>query len=275
MNDFSRNWPVMIIVFLLAWSACFCIAHAQSVEEFDVEKLTKSQLGPYRPEVSAEVQVVADQVIQATNHFRKAEGLDALREDVKLRKAAEKFAQFMAQQDRYGHRADGRQPSQRVRAAEYQICLVAENISFTFKTTGVATDVLAETIVNGWQESPSHRENMLLQAATETGVAIAQSDTTGAYYAVQLLARPESQALRFGLENASQATIQYQFRDNKFSLPAGFRRTHQVCQGGKLTLIRSSQTDAESQEADEVEVEDDMQLVVRRSGDALILERKE
>src|SRR6056297_3584011 len=263
MNDFSRNWPLMIIVFLLAWGACFCIAHAQSVEEFDVEKLTKSQLGPYRPEVSADVQVVAEQVIRATNQFRNEEGLDALREDKKLRQAAEQFAQFMAQQDRYGHRADGRQPSQRVQAADYQICLVAENISFTFKTKGVATDALAETIVNGWQESPSHRENMLIQAATETGVAIAQSDTTGAYYAVQLLARPESQAFRFSLENASQDTIHYQFRDNEFSLPAGFKRTHHVCRGGKLTLLRNKQAaDAESQVADEVQVEDDIQLVV-------------
>ncbi|XZE54202.1 hypothetical protein SH139x_000154 [Planctomycetaceae bacterium SH139] len=53
-----------------------------------------------------------------------------------------------------------------------------------------------------------------------------------------------------------------------------FRRTHQVCRGGKLSLLGNEQTAAESQKEDVVQIEDDMQLVVQRSGDALILKRK-
>jgi hypothetical protein len=73
-------------------------------------------------------------------------------------------------------------------------------------------------------------------AVTETGVGIAQSQQTGAYYAVQLFGRPMSQQIAFQLTNYTDATITYAVDGQVFPLPPRTTRTHQQCRPPEVTF---------------------------------------
>lgn len=132
----------------------------------------------------------AEQVLAATNRLRGEAGLPPLAADDRLGQAALAFARYMAQTDRYGHQADGREPAQRVEAVGYDWCMVAENIAWQYSSRGFDAATLARQLVEGWEKSPPHRGNMLDKRARQTGIATAQSPRSGRHYAVQLFARP-------------------------------------------------------------------------------------
>ena len=132
----------------------------------------------------------AAQMLAATNRLRGQAGLPALASDERLSRAALEFARYMARTDRYGHQADGREPSQRVEAAGYDWCMVAENIAWQYHSRGFDTATLASRLVDGWEKSPPHRVNMLDKRPRQVGIATAQSPRSGRHYAVQLFARP-------------------------------------------------------------------------------------
>jgi uncharacterized protein YkwD len=180
--------------------------------------------------------VAAREVIQQTNGFRARNGLGELAPNDALANAAQRFADYMARTERYGHEADGRAPAERVSEAGYAYCLVAENIAFQMSTLGFATDELATRLVDGWQRSPGHRHNMLLAQALDTGVGIARGAQTQRYYAVQLFARPKSASARFEVANRGGATVQYNVDGDSFVLAPRVTRTHQGCFEGTLKV---------------------------------------
>ena len=187
---------------------------------------------PARPDLDA----VDRQIVEQTNTFRRSEGLAPTAPDLELTAAARAFAAFMARTDRYGHEADGREPSQRAQSQGYDYCLVAENIAYEFSSAGFATGELATSLVEGWKNSPGHRRNMLDADATDTGVATAQSPGSGRYYAVQMFGRPKSMRVRFALTNASAQAVGYELGGQPFPLPPGLTRTHEQCRVTRLTL---------------------------------------
>ncbi len=162
-------------------------------------------------EVSAESPVVAmtanveKAIIEKTNQFRVEHHLPALVKNDELNKAASKFAKFMAETGKYGHHADGKSPAKRAEAAGYEYCVVRENIAYRTNTGEVTASSLTEVFMQGWIDSPPHRENMLAKYITETGVAIATSDKT-TYYAVALFGRPESASIKLSITNESEQT---------------------------------------------------------------------
>jgi uncharacterized protein YkwD len=135
-------------------------------------------------------------IVDATNAFRREEGLGPVKSDAALGHAARDFAEFMARTDRYGHTADGRNPGDRATGNGYGYCLVAENIAYQYNSAGFRTAELARGFVEGWKHSPGHRKNMLDPAATDTAVAVARSASSGRYYAVQMFGRPKSLGCR-------------------------------------------------------------------------------
>ena len=145
---------------------------------------------------AAHAKVDADRVerlvVEQTNDFRKANGLEAARPDAALRRTAEAFAAYMARTDRYGHEADGRTPGERARREGYDWCRVSENISYQWSSHDFETGELARRLVEGWKASPGHRRNMLDGKVTETAVAVARSGKSGKYYAVQMFGRPRA-----------------------------------------------------------------------------------
>ena len=209
---------------------------AQTTEQAEFEKLTREDVGPYRPEHSPDLDKVRQFIFEQTNDFRESHDLAAVTRDSNLDQVAQTFAEFMARTDKYGHTANGEQPSERVKSGGYKFCQVAENIAYFFKTIGYQTDKLAEEAVTGWINSPGHRKNMLREYVTEAGFGAAQSEATNVYYAVQVFARPRSATIEFSISNPLEQEITYQLGEKTFTLPSRYKRRHQICLPRQLWL---------------------------------------
>jgi len=185
---------------------------------------------------------VAAALMQHTNRLRAISGLGALTAEPRLTAAAQHLVEVMADSDRYGHDADGRQPDQRAQSQGYAYCLIAENIAFATADPGVDGDDLAAMLFDGWFTSPPHRGNILDRELTEVGIAAAHSARSDREYAVQLFGRPRSLAMRFDLTNATASTVSYQLGNQIYQLPAGATRSHQQCRQARLSLQGAAQT---------------------------------
>jgi uncharacterized protein YkwD len=175
-------------------------------------------------------------VVEATNRFRLDAGLGALAVDARLAKAARYFAEYMASTDRYGHTADGAEAADRATRHGYEWCLVAENISYQYTSARFGTTDLANRYVEGWKGSPRHRKNMLDANALDTAVAVAQSQKTRRFYAVQLFGRARSQSVEFRVTNRAAEAVSYQVAGKTFPLEPRATRIHQQCGPAEVTL---------------------------------------
>lgn len=158
--------------------------------------------GNERSDQAGLIQEVEAAIINRTNAFRQENNLEPVAGVEKLTATASKFAKFMAETEKYGHNADGQTPAERARASGYQYCVVRENIAYRTNTAEVTVDSLIEVYVQGWIDSPPHRENMLADYVTETGVGVATTDGV-TYYAVQLFGRPKEAAIELEITNQS------------------------------------------------------------------------
>lgn len=108
---------------------------------------------------------------QMINTYRTAKGLKPLRLNEKLEEAANEHAKDLAAHDRISHYgSDGSDPLVRVQRAGYPVHLAAENVG-----TG---QVSLSEVIKGWQESPGHNENLLLEDADEMGIALVVDPNT-------------------------------------------------------------------------------------------------
>lgn len=179
---------------------------------------------------------VAQLATERTNAFRKQEGRGPVAANKELAAAAGYFANYMAKNDEYGHGADGKRPAERAKEHGYDYCIVLENIAYAFDSRGFDAEPLAEKFFVGWRESPGHRKNMLDPDVTDTGVAIARSETTGYYYAVQMFGRPKSKAIEFKVTNKADAAVSYVIGEEKFTLEPRYTRGHTRCRPPELVL---------------------------------------
>ncbi|NUZ06543.1 CAP domain-containing protein [Piscinibacter koreensis] len=189
-----------------------------------------------RPDLGAAARLMVEQ----SNAFRRAEGLEPLRADATLAAAAQGFADYMAKTDRYAHDADGRTPAQRIGSRGYAFCAVAENIGFALNTAGFATAELATTFVEGWKNSPPHRRNLLSTDVAEIGVGVAQSARSKRFYGVQVFARPEAEQIRFTVTNQSGREVGYRLGEQTYRLAPRVTRTHTICTPEPLALAGSA-----------------------------------
>jgi hypothetical protein len=169
----------------------------------------------------------------------------------------------MARTGRYGHTADGREPSDRARAHGYDYCRIAENISYQYSSRGFGTAELATRLVEGWKKSPGHRENMLEEGVTETAVALARSDS-GRYYAVQLFGLPRSERTQFEIRNEAGVRVRYRIDEEDFTLAPRESHTHQRC-GRERLRLESRDSGVEPRNGD--------RLVVRKAAGGLEVRR--
>lgn len=225
-------------------------------------------LATQRPDLSN----VEDRIVKATNDFRAEQGRRRVEVNLQLKGAAEGFARYMAKTGRYGHEADGRQPSDRVKAAGYAYCIVAENIAYAYSSADIPADKLVDTFVTGWKNSPRHRENMLDPDVTETAVAVARSPDTGYYYAVQLFGMPKSAEIAFQVSNESGMEIRYTVVPKAFTLPPDATRTHYACRPPEVKLATG-----EGKQPDVLKPGRGTKLTVRRAdgGAGLVVDRQE
>jgi len=187
-----------------------------------------------KPEQSANLTAMEKLIIAKTNEFRQEQGRAAVKTNPLLTETVHEFAAFMARTEKFSHEADGKQPSDRARQHKYSYCVIAENIAYEYSSEGFTTEDLATRLVEGWKKSPGHRKNMLDADVTETGVAVAQSEKSGKYYAVAMFGRPRSDAIEFSIKNESEAEVKYKVGDEELALPASSIRTHEQCRSADL-----------------------------------------
>lgn len=207
---------------------------------------------------------VATRIVAATNEFRRAEGRPNVAVNATLQKAAREFAAYMAEHDKYGHEADGRTPAKRTEANGYQHCIVLENIASSFSTASFTTENLSRKLSEGWKNSPGHRANMLDAAVTEIGVAIAQSDDSGTFYAVQVFGRPRSDRIAFQVRNEAAVAVRYRIGDRAHSLRPGELYRHEICRELRLAVERVE---------GHVDPQDGDRLVISQQGSSLQVRR--
>jgi uncharacterized protein YkwD len=131
-------------------------------------------------EVSRDEQMLLDLL----NKERAKEKLPALKPNPILFRVARAHSANMARQRKMEHDLDGKNPAQRILAAGYDYGRAAENIAMS-----EGPGVPMPKIVESWMNSKIHRENLLSDAVSETGLGIARNDKGEVYY-TQLFARP-------------------------------------------------------------------------------------
>jgi len=184
----------------------------------------------------ADLREATGQLFSGTNALRVDAGRTALVRSPELAAAAGSFAEFMARTDEYGHEADGSDPATRAARAGYDACIVAENIAYQSLSTGFSTGELAQSLLDGWMDSPGHRVNLLAPDITELGVAIARSERSGRYYGVQLFGRPRSQSVEFTVRNNAGVPLGYDLDGEAQSLPVRTTVEHLLCRQATLAF---------------------------------------
>ena len=184
---------------------------------------------------------VEQRVTALTNEFRQQSVVQPLEAEPRLTDAARYFAGYLASSGKLDHDADGTAPGDRVKSRGYNYCIIAENLASEYSSAGFAAEALSRNFVRGWQESQTHRDNMLLPEITQIGVGVARSARDGEYFAVQVFARPMSSIVKFRVTNRSSATVRYQFRKRTVTLGPKQGRLHESCVAGDLTLETGGQ----------------------------------
>jgi hypothetical protein len=176
-------------------------------------------------------------IVELTNAFRKASALQEVKPNQALTAAARAFAAYLAKTGKFAHEADGRKPEDRAQAQGYQYCLVAENLAWNLNSRGFESAQLAREVVEGWKESPGHRQNLLLRSATEIGVAVVRvPDRNPKFLSVQLFGRPESLKVTFSIQNRSGKAVPYTLGTETEVLQPRETVTHTDCDARPLSV---------------------------------------
>lgn len=125
------------------------------------------------PESATDVaRAIESEVMRLTNQERTQQGLIALHTSTLLQTIAYRHSADMVSRNFFAHdNPDGCSSSCRATEGGYTWRLIGENI---YMSSGYDIDIntLARMVVDGWLSSPGHRENMLKDGYTETGVGV-------------------------------------------------------------------------------------------------------
>ncbi len=203
-------------------------------------------------------------IVERTNAFRASEGLPPVVRNLALERAAQLYAKYLAKSGRFAHEADGRQPSDRTRAAGYWHCTIAENLALNLDSRGFTAQRLASDVVEGWKGSPGHRKNMVLPHVTEIGVGIAQAvEKDPKFISVQLFGRPKHLSYEFQIANKSTMSVNYRFADKDYGLAPREIVRHTACNPEKIAFISAGSWIGGARIGEHVEAVDGLLLTVQ------------
>jgi hypothetical protein len=178
-------------------------------------------------------------IIEMTNRVRVGKSAGPVKPNAGLSAAARAYAAYLANTGKFSHDADGRQAGERITAAGYEWCLVGENLSLAESSAGFKSDVLAEKAVEGWLNSPGHRENLLQPHVTEIGVGVAKAPGKDLrFISVQLFGRPKSMTYEFQVSNATTESVTYSFGGELHEVKPSFAMSMTACLPSAITFER-------------------------------------
>jgi uncharacterized protein YkwD len=125
--------------------------------------------------VPEDLRALRTSVLAEVNAQRAAHGLPKLTQDKALEKAAQGHACDNAARRSISHdSSNGDTLKERLQKAGYRLRTAAENTGRGFGTP--------QRAVAWWMQSPHHKDNILMEKATEIGVGIAVSDAPDSKY---------------------------------------------------------------------------------------------
>jgi uncharacterized protein YkwD len=139
-----------------------------------------------------------DDLHKAINDLRAEGKVAPLKRNAKLDAAAQKHAENMARQYKFGddlknlHVLDGKGPVERLAVEQYAFTQFGENIAFTGpgasgKTKG---DTAVASALKFWQGSAIHYKNVMNTGFSESGMGMAQTKA-GKWYVCAVFASPQ------------------------------------------------------------------------------------
>ncbi|HEY9637334.1 MAG TPA: CAP domain-containing protein [Coleofasciculaceae cyanobacterium] len=148
-----------------------------------VNTRSSSQPTPRVPAQSPATAQMEAQVRQRINEIRQKRGLSQLRHNEKLAQVARNYSQQMAEKNFFSHTSpEGSTMVKRVRSAGIFYFMLGENL---FMCTNLPQPVPSS--IQGWMNSPGHRENLLRPEYRETGIGVWRKGNS--YYFTQLFMR--------------------------------------------------------------------------------------
>lgn len=145
--------------------------------------------GPILPAFSSAI--TQENIINLTNQSRIEYGLNNLKHNEFLQKAAQAKAEDMLARGYFAHNSpDGRTPWSFIVEAGYNYIMAGENLAVNFNE--------AENVEEAWMNSPGHKANILNKDFEEIGIGIAEGMYQGhnAIFVVQEFGTPVQQKMQ-------------------------------------------------------------------------------
>ncbi len=140
------------------------------------------------PQILGAVTFTAGQIVELTNAKRAENGVGAVVYNPLLAQAASAKANNMLSENYWAHFSpSGKSPWSFMNSVGYKYVYAGENLARDFGD--------AQSVVNAWMNSPSHKSNLLDRGFKEIGVAVTSGNLTGheGILVVQMFATPVSQ----------------------------------------------------------------------------------
>ncbi|MEW2314494.1 CAP domain-containing protein [Streptomyces bauhiniae] len=132
-----------------------------------VQTATATAAAPSTPQPAATASGEVARIVELVNAERAKAGCSPVALNSTLTKAAQDHSADMAAHNTMSHTgSDGSDPGSRITAAGYQWSAYGENVAYGYSTP--------EQVMDGWMNSPGHRENILNCSYKEIGVGLAQ-----------------------------------------------------------------------------------------------------
>ncbi len=110
-------------------------------------------------------EISSQNILKLINQERSEHNLQPLKENHKLKIAADKKTESLLKYNYFSHTSpEGKRFFKWIEEADYQYLYAGENLAMDFMT--------AEGIVDAWMKSKSHRENILSDKYTETAISV-------------------------------------------------------------------------------------------------------
>lgn len=141
----------------------------------------------YFPKSLFFAQIISQDILELLNNERQSLGLNSLKQDPKLEKAALLKAQDMFNKDYFGHQSpDGISGWYWIKMSSYDYAAAGENLAIGF--------VDSEEVHQAWNESELHRQNLLSPYFEDVGIVVLKGnfqnqETT---VVVQLFGKPKT-----------------------------------------------------------------------------------
>ena len=197
MRDRRYHWLYLVIVILLAFLALPLLGRKQVTKP-------PGASGPATPFSYPHETLTKDAIIGLTNQARSANGLASLTENPLLDDIAQARAADMLEKQYFAHLSPtGEQASDIAQRIGYPYRIIAENIASGMFLTN-------QKLIDGWMQSPGHRENILSPAVKEMGAAIMKGVLNGqeAYVSVQIFGLQSPPVNRRACDPPSEALLE-------------------------------------------------------------------